>query len=918
MRIPQATYRLQFSSRFTFSDATRIIEYLATLGISDIYASPIFKCVKDSQHGYDVVDFNQLNPQLGEESLFNQLLDELNNKGLGWIQDIVPNHMAFHSQNRWLMDVLEKGPLSRYYQFFDIDWNHPYDHLKGKVLAPFLGDIYGSCLDQNLIKLSISENGLSVNFYDFMFPLKISSYEKVMTSNISKLEEKIARNDPDYIHFLEIPQGLKNIANLDNIEGFYNQVALMKAQLWKLYNSNSIIKEYIDNSLNSWNGVLGNPYSLKDLDDLLSDQFFRLSFWKVGNEELNYRRFFTINGLIGLSVEKQEVFEQVHNLVFRLINENKITGLRIDHVDGLYNPLTYLNQIRQRAPNTYIVIEKILDRYEQLPTFLPVQGTTGYDFMNIVNDLFVDSSNEKNFDRIYSSFTGINTSYRNLVSEKKKLYMGKHMAGDIDNLAQLLKQILNRNRYGRDFTLYALRKAIVEIMAEFPVYRAYMSEEENSNEDKIHIKEAMTLARNKNPGLVHEFYFIEKVLLLEFLADTSSIDKHEYYHFAKRFQQFSGALMAKGSEDTAFYIYNRLISLNEVGGDPSLFGLKLETFHDFMVNRQKLWPHTLNATSTHDTKRGEDVRARINVLSEMPNEWEDHLLHWSKINKDKKINISGILCPENNDEYFIYQTLIGTYPIDTPSMEIYPQRLKDYIIKAIREAEIQSSWIKPKVEYEDACLRFIDQLLNNNQNNEFLTSFLTLHMKISYLGVNNSLSQTLLKLTCPGIPDFYQGTELWDFSFVDPDNRRSVNYAQRVELLKESLNTPKKVSHNIFKDQNDPKIKFHLISKILKFKKTCPELFSQGTYIPIEIKGKFNNHVLAFARQFNDQWTISIITRFISQLGNNPSWEDTYLVLPDNAPLRWQNVLTEQILDFEQNIPISQLADDLPIVFMKN
>ena len=904
MKIPRATYRLQFHSKFTFLDAQRIVEYLSHLGISDIYASPIFKSKKDSIHGYDIVDPAQINPQLGGKEAFDRLISKAQEQGLGWLQDIVPNHMAFDSENRLLMDILENGPRSKYYPFFDIQWDHPYEHLKGKVLAPFLGDIYGKCLDKNEIKLNFDEDGFNVCFYEWKFPLKIESYAQVFGSNLNWLEGKIQREEKDYIQFLEISSHFKNLSETADPSDHYNQLALMKAHLWKLYLSNAVIKGYIDSLVTAFNGTPGDPHSLNKLDELLSDQFFKLSFWKVGNEELNYRRFFTINGLLSLRVENQEVFEYTHNFIFQLIKSGQISGLRVDHVDGLYDPIAYLNKLKQRDADLYITLEKILDINEQLPSCMPVQGTTGYDFMNIVNGVFIDSSNEKIFDRIYTSFTGQNTSYRKFVSDKKKLFMGQQMAGDIDNLAHLLKKIINVDRYGKDMTMYALRRSIVEIMAQFPVYRAYMGEQELNEKDKVHIKEAIARAENKNPGLINELSLISKILLLEFAPDLAAKKKEEYYHFTKKFQQFSGALMAKGAEDTTFYIYNRFISLNEVGGDPSVFGLSLKDFHESMVERQSKWPHTMNATSTHDTKRGEDVRARLNVLSEIPKQWQQQVMLWNRLTKDKKKTVNGAKAPDRNDEYFIYQTLVGAYPFDEKEQEKFTQRMKEYIIKAIREAKIHTTWIKQDNNYEEACIHFIQELLKPERNNEFLNSFLLFQKQIALDGIINSLSQTMLKLTCPGIPDFYQGTELWDLNLVDPDNRRPVDYQHRMNLLQEIKSKDSlDFIQEILKNKNDGKIKLFLISKALEIRKQYADLFQKGEYIPLEIQGDLHKYMIAFARKWGQFWAITVVPRFSKQLAEEQhQWKDAFLFLPKDAPQQWRNVFTGEKLNIPGNI----------------
>jgi (1->4)-alpha-D-glucan 1-alpha-D-glucosylmutase len=920
MKNPLATYRLQFHSQFQFEDARKIINYLSDLGISDIYASPIFKAKKDSPHGYDIVDPTEINPQLGGKQGFEDLIKELQPKGLGWIQDIVPNHMAFDSDNRLLMDIVEKGPLSKFYNYFDINWDHPYEHLRGKVLAPFLGDLYGTCLDKNEIKLNFDKDGFNIRFYDFKFPLRIESYAKILSDNLLWLEQNMAHEDELYIQLLEIINSLKRFFDVAPPEDRDDQIALIKAHLWKSYTSDSTIKEYIDSSVNAFNGIPGDSHSLDRLDDLLSRQVFRLSFWKVGNEELNYRRFFTINGLVSLRVENKKVFDYTHDFIFQLIKSGAITGLRIDHLDGLYDPLGYLAQLRQRGEEVYIVIEKILDLNENLPPVMPVQGTTGYDFLNEVNGIFIDQQNERVLDKIYSGFTGLYSSYRPLVCEKKKHFMGKYMAGDIDNLAHLLKQILNRNRYGKDMTMYALRRAIVEIMSQFPVYRSYMSEEKTDSDNKIYIKEAVALAQNRNSDLIHELEFIGRILLSDFGREINTDEKQEYFHFAQKFQQFSGALMAKGAEDTTFYVYNRFLSLNEVGGDPSILGISIQNFHEFMLQRQKLWPQTMNATSTHDTKRGEDIRARLNVLSEVPREWEKQVRIWNKRNKKYKKMIPGlkVRAPVRNDEYFIYQTLVGSYPFNGEGHELFRERLKQYILKVLREAQVHTGWINPNHNYEEVCLSFIDSILSKNEQNDFLDSFIPFQKKISSLGIYNSLAQVLLKLTCPGTPDFYQGTELWDFSFVDPDNRRPVDYQHRILWLGEIRQQEGNKSYfqNLVNGKEDGKIKLFLIFKGLQLRKEKPDLFLKGDYIPLTIQGSLERHVIAFARKWNEDWAITVVGRFLNDNLIHGQWAETNLILPQGICKCWKNVLTGEMREIKDQIPLNDLLKDFPLALL--
>ena len=554
-----------------------------------------------------------LNPELGGLSDFEALADELRKHNMGWIQDIVPNHMAMDSENRLLMDILENGYQLSVFQFFDVDWDHPAASLNKRILAPFLGRFYGECLEDGEIALQYGPDGFKVAYYNIAFPLRIESYLNLF-KNLAQLKRKLAEDNPDFIKLLGILYVLKTLSSSDEPEERSNQIKFIQRTLWELYNSNAVIKAFVDETLRTFNGEKGKAESFNFLDDLLSQQLFRLSFWKVAAEEINYRRFFCVNGLISLRVEDEHVLNHTHGLIFDLIERRIVTGLRIDHVDGLYDPTSYLQKVRDRAPTTYIVVEKILNLKEDLPPFWPVQGTTGYDFTNYVNELFCQKENERAFSRIYSSVTGLKNSYEDVVRDNKKLMIQEDMASDVHNLALLLKKISSRDRHGSDITLNALRRALTEVLAVFPVYRTYISQVAVSENDRKTILEAVDRARANFPALLHGFTFVRRFLLLDFPDYVSEEEKRDWLHFAMRFQQLTGPVMAKGVEDTTLYVYNRLLSLNEVGGRPDHFGCSLEEFHNFNTKRRDLWPDSLNATSTHDTKRGEDVRARINVL----------------------------------------------------------------------------------------------------------------------------------------------------------------------------------------------------------------------------------------------------------------------------------------------------------------
>ncbi|MGA1839013.1 MAG: malto-oligosyltrehalose synthase [bacterium] len=925
MHIPVSTYRIQFSPSFDFNSAREIIHYLLELGISDLYASPIFKVRRGSMHGYDVVDPNQLNPELGDTENFERLIAELRSMDMFWLQDIVPNHMAYDSQNEMIMDLLENTENSKFYHFFDIDWDHFYDSLKKKLLTPFLGKFYSESLEDAEIQLRYDQNGLSVNYYSLRLPLRLESYVRVFKHNIKVLEGTLGQNNPELIKFLGTLHLIDDLANIKEFKPEYDQVKHAKGMLWKLYMQNPTIKAFMDANILFFNGEKGQPDSFTHLDDLLAEQPFRLSFWKVAAEEINYRRFFSINDLISLRVEDEEVFTFTHELIFKLVDDKKFDGLRIDHIDGLWDPTTYLERLREKTDQTYIVAEKILDFDEKFPPFWPIQGTTGYDFMNHINGVFCRKGNKKAFSKIYDGFTDFHLSFEDLVPEKKRLIIEKHMAGNIDNLAHIMKKIAVKDRYGKDITLYALKRALVEVMSFFPVYRSYINENKFSDTDKLYISRAIRDALRINPDLVYEMSFIEKFFSPDFSKQLNDEENEQLTYFIMQFQQFTSSIMAKGFEDTVLYIYNKLISLNEVGGNPDRFGVSEEEFHTFSQYRAVHLPHTLNATSTHDTKRGEDVRARINVLSEIPGEWESHLKNWHRINRRFKKRVNSAYMPDGNDEYFLYQTLIGAFPFDAGELPQLTDRIKNYIIKAVREAKRHTAWIKPDTEYEDACLHFVEEILRPGDENIFLKEFMSFQKKIVFYGIFNSLSQTLAKITSPGVPDFYQGTELWDLNLVDPDNRRPVDYQKREYFLKDIR---KKSQHDILglinellENKEDGRIKLFLIYKALKTRRERQDIFQNGIYIPIKTEGRFRDCIIAYAKNYQDRLAITVIPRFLTNLikeGVFPLgeqvWEDTRLVLPDElSSFSWTNAITDQPVSGEGPLLAGKIFEHFPV-----
>ncbi len=924
MRIPTATYRLQFSPTFGFNDARRALSYLSELGVSDIYASPIFKAREGSEHGYDIVDPKKLNLQPGSGDDFRALITDVKSMEMGWLQDIVPNHMAFDRQNHMLMDVLENGESSAYFNYFDIEWEHASEDLKGRVLAPFLGRFYGECLEDGEIKLSYDKQGFSVNYYEHRFPLRMSTYDRVLTHNLDTLRRDMGRDNPDFIKLLGVLYVIKSLSGPPANEERADQVLFIKKMLWDLYERNRQIRDFFDDNLEDFNGVPGSPDSFNLLDELLWNQLFRLSFWKVATEEINYKRFFSINELISLRMQDDEVFDDTHSLIFELINEKAITGLRIDHIDGLYDPTRHLNKLSLRAGDIFVIAEKILGYDEKIPTIWPIQGTTGYDFLNRINLLFSRAENESEFESLYSEFVGDHQGYEELLYSKRKLIIEQHMAGDLDNLAHVLHGISRKIRYGFDITLYGLKRALVEILALFPVYRTYADGEKYREEGAKRIREALEGARRRYPGLSYEFNFIERVLFFDMPDNIPEEERAEWLHFIMKFQQLTAPLAAKGYEDTVLYIYNRFISHNEVGSDLATFGMSAKDFHEFNRERAAHRPHSLNATSTHDAKRGEDVRARLSVLSEIPRLWADNVRKWKEINRDKITCRNGEKIPDPNDEYFFYQTLVGAYPFKDDDSDEFMERMKGYVIKAVREAKIYTAWIKPDEEYERTFLGFVEGVL---ESKEFMGEFLPFQKTLAHYGVFNSLSQTLLKITCPGIPDIYRGCELWELSLVDPDNRRPVDFDKRTRYL-ETIKSAEETRLNglieeMLSDYTDGRLKLFTIYRALNARKNFRELFDHGEYVPLRARGACADRVVAFARHMEGRWAIIAVPRFLTELiepGQAPLgedvWQDTAVALPERAPARCVHVFTDEVCDGDGEIKISDVFSRFPAGFL--
>lgn len=888
---PRATYRLQFSPQFRFHDALQLVPYLDKLGISHIYASPITRPRTGSLHGYDVCDPREVNPELGTTDELMELLVELKQHKMGWIQDIVPNHMAFSHENPFLVDVMESGMKSRYANFFDIYWNHPNKSLRGKLLIPFLGKYYYESISDGELKIVFENGGLWVAYFNYRFPLSLESYQIVLGKEMIAWELFLDKNN-------KRPTISSSI----------------KTQLQDLYISKPQIQAYLNSRLNLFS--TGTQETNSRFNHLMSLQNFKLALWSTSAEELNYRRFFAINDLIGIRTEQESVFEGTHAFILNFIEKGLMDGLRIDHIDGLYDPEEYLKKLRKHAPHAYIVVEKILGWNEELPQNWAIHGTSGYEFLNTLNTVFCDNSSEKQITNFYKKFSGENKSPAELGTLNKLQIIDTLMGGDIDNLTELILTTANSTLPENDITFSGLKRALVEIMIHFQVYRTYISPNNFSKEYLYYIYKAIEESREATKNTTYELRFLEHFLTLEIPHQTNLF--RIWLNVIMRLQQFTGALMAKGIEDTMFYVYNRHIALNEVGGQPTHFGISLSEFHKSMYKRSLTLPHSLNATSTHDTKRGEDSRVRLQVLTEMAEEWEAKTLLWSSLNK-KFSRITGHKeCPTSNEEYLFYQALIGSFPINGILTEDYLVRIKNYIIKAIREAKVNTTWEKPNNVYEAAFIQFINNSLNETGNYTFMSDFKKFVEKVTWFGMLNSFSQTILKITLPGIPDFYRGTEHWDLSLVDPDNRRPANFSM-LQNVYTAVDKEKVDFRELLSSLIDGRMKMFLTKKCLDLRKENPELFTQGNYIPITTNGIHALKIIAFQRNYSKRSLVVIVPRFFSKLypiqGNLSCalWQDTIIEIPASiAGQKGINIFTNEQIIFKNKHLISNILNKLP------
>jgi (1->4)-alpha-D-glucan 1-alpha-D-glucosylmutase len=970
-RQPAATYRVQLHEGFGFDAAASIARYLADLGISDLYTSPILQAAPGSMHGYDVIDHGRLNAELGGEEGYARLSARLQEAGLGHVLDIVPNHMGLGSGNSLWLDLLENGPSAHAARFFDIEWHPVKEELADKVLVPVLGDRYGAVLERGEIKLELVEGAFRIRYFDHLFPVNPRSYGQILQYRIDELATRPGQS--------EALDELRSILfELENMPSRREQdparqderrreKEVVKRRVAALCASSPQMRAQLEENVRSFNGRPGNARSFDLLDKLLDAQAYRLAHWRVSSEEINYRRFFDINSLAAIRMEDEQVFDHAHRLPLRLLAEGRLSGLRIDHPDGLAYPRRYfrllqdahvLQRARARALERglrweelepvvreeisrsedprllrplFVVAEKILARTETLPGDWAVSGTTGYDFLNLLNGIFVARENQEKLQKIYYRFIHGEIDFAELVYQKKKLILYTAMAAEMNLLARQLNRISEGNRWTRDFTLYSLRAALIELIACFPVYRTYLEEPGHVEErDRRYVLQAVACAKRRNPAENASIYdFIADILLQKFAAYVEESERPAQHAFALKLQQILGPVMAKGLEDTAFYVYNRLVSLNEVGGEPEHFGTTVEAFHQQNALRAEKWPRSMLSTATHDTKRGEDIRARIDALSELPDDWRKAAISFARRTEGLRREVDGRWAPDRNEQMLFLQTLVGAWPngAELPARDALTSlrdRLQQYIFKSAKEAKVNTSWIQEDQRWEDALRGFVEGVFALPAKHALWKGLLPFARRIAEIGMHNSLSQVLLKLASPGVPDFYQGNELWDFALVDPDNRRPVDFELRRRLLDEvraSRLSPAELARELYARWDDGRIKLLLTHAGLQARKAAPELFAGGGYLPLPAYGLRAANLCAFARTGEGgKLAIAVAPRLVAGLLRGArlppeAFAGTTLAVPARGRLR--DAFTGEEREIRDGkLAVDELFSTLPVALL--
>jgi (1->4)-alpha-D-glucan 1-alpha-D-glucosylmutase len=954
-RIPCATYRVQLHGGFTFEAARGLVAYLDALGATDLYASPFLKARADSRHGYDIVDHNALNPEIGSMDDLRRLAAALRARGMGLILDFVPNHMGVGSRdNLWWMDVLENGPSSVYASFFDIDFRPIKRELENKVLLPVLGDHYGRVLEAGELRVAFDAGAFTLHYYDNVFPLGPRSYPLILEPLLPSLVEALGEEHEAVLELLSILTGLSHLPprvetrRAKAIER-RREKEILKRRLATLVDESREVRAALAARVERFNGTKGDPRSFDLLDSLLEEQAYRLSFWRVAAEEINYRRFFDVNELAAIRMENPAVFAAAHKLVFELVRDGVVTGLRIDHPDGLWDPVSYFERLQaehrrtlegpnakpadvlpsQAAASLYVVVEKILARGEELPGDWAVHGTSGYEFAALLTGLFVDGSSERAMSEIYGKFIGERVDFDALIYQKKKLIVQTSLAGELNVLAHALARLSQRDRHLRDFTLGALRSALREVIACFPVYRTYIRESTTAVEprDRAAIGLAVRLAQRKNPTTDKSvFDLLRAVFLQEVPGTVPDEDRALWREFVMRVQQLTAPVMAKGLEDTAFYVYNRLVSLNEVGGEPERFGVPVDEFHEENQARARSFPYSMLATSTHDTKRSEDVRARINVLSELTRDWELALERFTRSTRGHRTSVDEVPAPDPNEEYLFYQTVLGTWQPEFAAGKAnaeYVERIVAYMRKATKEAKVNTSWINAHTGYDAAIEAYVRAVLA--EGSAFLEAMRPLAARIAFFARFGSLSQALLKLASPGVPDLYQGNEVWDHSLVDPDNRRAVDWDRRKALLADvaGRRPSPAFARELVSSAEDGRIKMFVTHVALDARRRLRDAFdSGGAYVPLAASGARREHVVAFARRGLREDVAVIVPRLAAKLTGGSEtppvgqvWDDTQVALEAG---RYLNAFTgETLISPGGSASMRDVLSDFPVALLE-
>ena len=1017
-RTPVSTYRLQLNASFRFADARALAPYLESLGISDLYVSPIMTARRGSTHGYDVADPTRISEELGGEDEFLRLAAILAAREMGLLLDIVPNHTAASLENPWWRDVLQNGPVSPYAPYFDITWQGARAGLENRVLLPILGAHYGDALEKGELALVYEDGRLAISYYDWRLPVAARSYGRVFGG---ALPACLASTDADDQVSAAVERAGGDLQRL--AVGTTEQFQAAADALWQLYRDHEEVRRCVDEAVRAYAGQPGEARTFDALDQLVGEQTYRLAYWRVASPEINYRRFFDVSDLVAMRVEDERVFAATHAAVLKLVAAGQVTGLRIDHIDGLADPLAYLTRLQQaldlptppaplplweggvpgtaepappvargegEGPGTaepapsaarreggvpgtaapappvtrgeeevaappdaappflpregglgglgpFVVVEKILTGDEELPREWPVGGTTGYEFIRAALGLLVDPQANPVLDALWTRCTGQAADFDAVARHQKRRVMAELFAGDVSALATRLSELASRDRLARDLTLGELEKALIEVTAQFPVYRTYTRDFCVAPRDHAYVEQAITAARERQPDITAALAFLRRVLLLETPSYLGEPDRQAWLRYTMRWQQFTGPIAAKGVEDTALYVYTRFLAENEVGSEPATqrgeeaAGAAVDpvepvaAFHHWNAMRLATWPHTMNATSTHDTKRSEDVRARLAVLSELPEAWAARLERWREWNRPLQPTIGGRPALDGSVELLLYQTLVGAWPLDGGELPSFAERVHDYLVKASREAKQHTSWLHPDEGYERALTGFALALITADTRSAFQADFREFQRRIAFFGAVNGLVQVLLKIAIPGVPDFYQGTELWDFSLVDPDNRRPADFAAHARLLsaldKQAAADRRGLLRELLTRWDDGRIKLLLTAEALRFRRAHAELFAEGAYLPLSATGARREHVCAFARRSGTAWAVVVVPRLSARLAagaareaagvdgadsesapdalpplewpvGTRAWSDTALTLPPDAPPRWRDVIS--------------------------